>query len=225
MLLWMILSPSKTKDVVKDELSRWETFPAVHFICVFFSKSVNLLAWWNKSPRMTFSLKLTEREDMTLTLHMAQLIYSTTRHQLTMQRVWTSSRTMARLFHHRLLLPTLLELDRPIPPPTPLPLHSAAQHIFRRKFHKSCGQRRLLLESGLHLRNSLCAAPILRQSPLQLALIFRIIAIINIRISVRSQSIRLSMFILMSIHVSLSMTALAEQPFSPIDESDDWSRA
>ena len=58
MLLWMILSPSKTKDVVKDELSRWETFPAVHFICVFFNKSVNLLAWWNKSLRMTFSLKL-----------------------------------------------------------------------------------------------------------------------------------------------------------------------
>ena len=54
----MILSPSKTKDVVKDELSRWETFPAVHFICVFFNKSVNLLAWWNKSLRMTFSLKL-----------------------------------------------------------------------------------------------------------------------------------------------------------------------
>ena len=51
MLLWMILSPSKTKDVVKDELSRWETFPAVHFICVFFNKSVNLLAWWNKSLR------------------------------------------------------------------------------------------------------------------------------------------------------------------------------
>ena len=142
-----------------------------------------------------------------------------------MLKVWTSSRTRARLFHHRLLLATLLELDRPIPLPTPLLLHPATHHIFRPKFHKSCGQRRLLLESGLLLKKSLCAALILRQSPLQLALILRITPIIFIRISFRSQSIRPSMFILTSIHVSLSMTARAEQPFSPIDESDDWSRA